>query len=615
MREIRYFILVTCFFGTLFGGQVWACKKSVTLSTDKPLAQQMIKKQTTYKVQSNFDLQGETLIIPENSVLSFEGGSIKNGTVVGHNTTFLGEVKCFTNIRGTFNNKFLKTGWFAIDQTDLTRVLTQCIATNVNEIVVSKGVWLVSEMVYLRSDLTLKGEKDAIVKIDRSKVTGPFSLFRLNGTVLTFEEQYKFENITISDLAFEEEGSNELGRTCIVYFCNAKNVHIFNCRFIDHPSNKYAEYVTAAITHYNCKNCVIEKCYTEYVRLVSYGFCVNCTAKENEGHNSPGTWLESCDGYGLVYEDNVLYENIFPGNSSISQNSKNGIIRNNTIIVNGKEVDSMINIGHSSNNVYENSGDGCVVEGNVIRTEYSKGIIAWGSSKTDGLIIRNNQVYAARNHAIYLSPDIQTVYVSENRLTGHTRDQILVKSGAVMSYIQNNHITIDVPGEKYIPLRLRRNDDKGKAIVKGNTIDNGGRAPANTKDETLIDVAIGECQFIDNTVNDGVHFLNVSPSNMLIKGNIFNNVQNVLWHSNNVPSRPLKRFVATDNSINVNREKVGDYLSFFNLYGECGKAEDIVQIERNKIDYDGANDKVKVYLKDYEMNGSFRETTKDAPHK
>lgn len=45
---------------------------------------------TVYEVRYDFDLQGNTIIMPGNAVLQFKGGSIKNGTIQGNNTLIAG---------------------------------------------------------------------------------------------------------------------------------------------------------------------------------------------------------------------------------------------------------------------------------------------------------------------------------------------------------------------------------------------------------------------------------------------------------------------------------------------------------------------------------------------
>lgn len=60
---------------------------------------------TVYEVRYDFDLQGETIIMPKSSVLQFKGGSIKNGTIQGDSTLIAGyNTGKFTDVEltGTF---------------------------------------------------------------------------------------------------------------------------------------------------------------------------------------------------------------------------------------------------------------------------------------------------------------------------------------------------------------------------------------------------------------------------------------------------------------------------------------------------------------------------------
>lgn len=595
---------------TLGYSSAFACKKDIILNTKQPLSEQMTEKNATYRIKNDFDLSGKTLVLPKGSILAFEGGSFRNGVIVGQQTLLSDKVRCYTDIKGTFKNKELRTEWFTTEPTGLVKVLTQIIATNVNDIIISNGTWLVSQTVDLKSNLTIRGEGNTIIQVDRERVSGPYSLFRVSGTVLTFEKAYKYSDITIKDLSFDENGSNELGRTSILYACNVKNIIVHDCKFIDHASSRYAEYVTAAITLYNCRDCLIERCKTDFVRLVSCGFCIDCCAAHNTGRNSPGTWLECCDGYGIVYEWNEIHENLFPGNSTISQNSRKGIIRNNTIIVNGKEVDSMINIGHSSNNTYVNSGEGCLIEHNTIKTNTSKGIIIWGTGLTKDVVIRDNYIYSKSKNAIFVSDAIPNVNIVGNEIVGNDEGQVLVLIGALESRIESNRISTKSAGVKYIPIRVRRNDKSGSTIIDGNTIDNGGKSPVDKKKETLIDLAVEICHFINNTVNDGVHFLNVCPADVVMAGNVFNEVQNTLWHSNNTDNIPLKSFVARDNTINVNTSVADPYLTLFSINGEQRDGVDerkLVNIYNNKTNIGEDRNKVSVNISRFTRNGKFKE--------
>lgn len=80
----------------------------VILKKNKSLIEQVTEENTIYEIRYSYDLGGETLEMPDNCVLKFEGGLINNGGIKGNNT---GVVAPFQRI---FSNlKF--TGYFFIE--------------------------------------------------------------------------------------------------------------------------------------------------------------------------------------------------------------------------------------------------------------------------------------------------------------------------------------------------------------------------------------------------------------------------------------------------------------------------------------------------------------------
>lgn len=59
------------------------CKKNI-------LTQQMMNCENyKYVIKWDFDLNGKTITVPENCILEFDGGSLKNGTIIGQNTVYI----------------------------------------------------------------------------------------------------------------------------------------------------------------------------------------------------------------------------------------------------------------------------------------------------------------------------------------------------------------------------------------------------------------------------------------------------------------------------------------------------------------------------------------------
>lgn len=101
---------------------------------------------TVYVITYDFDLKGEEITVPEGCVLEFEGGSLRNGTIVGDGTSFVGKIK-FINIvfLGIFNQKVIKTKWFTYDsgndQTLFDTIEVICNNRIINEVYFEKRTY------------------------------------------------------------------------------------------------------------------------------------------------------------------------------------------------------------------------------------------------------------------------------------------------------------------------------------------------------------------------------------------------------------------------------------------------------------------------------------------
>lgn len=67
---------------------------------------------TIYEIRYDFDLNGNTISIPDNCELKFIGGSLKNGTINFNNTLLSGDIKIKTNILGNIRNGDIYPEWF-----------------------------------------------------------------------------------------------------------------------------------------------------------------------------------------------------------------------------------------------------------------------------------------------------------------------------------------------------------------------------------------------------------------------------------------------------------------------------------------------------------------------
>lgn len=131
-------------------GRVYLRKNIVTLEgTGKNiLTQAMVNTANTiYHIQYDYDLNGETITIPEGCLLEFEGGSLGNGSVNANELNVISNGKCFNNIKfvgACKNRSYVNLSWF-IDKyptstqdlsIDNTNDFKMCVSSGAHNIVV-----------------------------------------------------------------------------------------------------------------------------------------------------------------------------------------------------------------------------------------------------------------------------------------------------------------------------------------------------------------------------------------------------------------------------------------------------------------------------------------------
>lgn len=87
------------------------------LRKNKPLSKQLQKKHAIYEIKYNYDLHGETVLIPSDCILKFEGGHIINGKLVFDNTIIESSYKeVFDDIEveGSIANNDVWLSWWKL---------------------------------------------------------------------------------------------------------------------------------------------------------------------------------------------------------------------------------------------------------------------------------------------------------------------------------------------------------------------------------------------------------------------------------------------------------------------------------------------------------------------
>lgn len=201
-----------------FSGKGYKILRKNIIDGKNVLSQDVINDENTiYEIRYDFDLQTETINIPNNSILKFNGGSINNGIINGNNTFLRGEVSCLYNISliGTYVNNELYANWYKLyidGATDDTKQLRLACSSTIPTIILPVGKMLITDYIF-KTD-KIKSIKGSIIENmqnsqGRHLTTLIFDNENIeNGLIISdstnTSRRFNIENI---DVEFVKEGS------------------------------------------------------------------------------------------------------------------------------------------------------------------------------------------------------------------------------------------------------------------------------------------------------------------------------------------------------------------------------------------------------------------------
>lgn len=285
---------------------------------------------TRYIIRYNYNLNENTWEVPENSILVFEGGSIKNGCIKGNNTTIVNDNPTIfdldVTLKGSFTNDYLTPDMFGIDENDASPYLNKAIVESYN---IGKGTKLLnkeyqlSTPIYFQRNTTLYSECGATLHYSGEgyclNVVSPDGKTHMYPTIrnislsgngknngIVIQKSRKgglFEDISFQgfNIAIQHSDSNpdnqswlttfnrlifRNNKTGISLLDNSNGVHIINSFFINGED---------AIKIYFCSNVSISKCEIE---------------------NHTGIPIQIERGHNILIEDNYFENNATESNPS-----------------------------------------------------------------------------------------------------------------------------------------------------------------------------------------------------------------------------------------------------------------------------------------------------------
>lgn len=335
------------------------------------LTQEMISdSNTVYEIRYDFDLNGQEIVIPENCVLQFEGGSFNNGTlnfndsiIKNLNTNF---INCL--VSGNIKNEKLKLEWFSKE--NISYYLQFLIGiSDSRTIYISSGVYYLENTINIYSDITIigdnSGEKDGgtIGTIITSN-EGLSALF-------SSENNSKNYNIRIENISFN---GNKLVNSAILLNSDrsgvVSNIFLFNCTFLGFNGialyYKYGWIGTIEKCNFwdNNQACFLQDAVnsTRIIRTVvsrnKYGIVIaegnsitisECTIEQNKCF---GIFLGM--GRGVVISNNYFENNCLDGFLYKEYNIKSDIILSNSPLYNSDNFSSIPKLENYNDCISEN---------------------------------------------------------------------------------------------------------------------------------------------------------------------------------------------------------------------------------------------------------------------
>lgn len=124
---------------------------------------------TIYIIQYDYDLQGETITVPEGCVLDFQGGSLRNGMIIGNNTAITAALTKILGLdielKGLWNVIEAYPEWFGAKgdgEEDDTQYIQKCI-TSFNRLDLKSNNYYISNTITCDVGISIYGNNKTIL--------------------------------------------------------------------------------------------------------------------------------------------------------------------------------------------------------------------------------------------------------------------------------------------------------------------------------------------------------------------------------------------------------------------------------------------------------------------
>lgn len=351
------------------------------------LAGLFTKANKTYIIRHDYDLNGDTLNIPEGCVLKFKKGKIKNGTII-LNDTYLEGKKGLNNVKllGTCSNSVLNSDLFTLDKngaTDNSVDVQSMFNIGVDSIVFSKGSYSFSNIHVGSVSINANGSTFVSTLVsDGFAVIN--NIFVANNTA-----HFKLYNAIIKG---QKDGSPRIQQIILspVDLTNVIDVEIRNCAFKELRYSCYQAYAEGlydyrgvSLSCHGCKNVLVESC--EFFDMM------------------PSEWIWIAPSASGTWDD---VENVWLRNNYF-HNPKDDFVRSNTPVnvfsKNVVFVRNLLEYQKYAGSAFNLQSRNVIVHDNVVRNSWFKSIVdvcEYGDFCNDYVAVYNNDFSAYNSQAV-----------------------------------------------------------------------------------------------------------------------------------------------------------------------------------------------------------------------
>lgn len=189
--------------------------RTIVLCPDSDLQKQLIYDNVTYLIQNEFNLDGQTIYLPNKSVLSFFGnGQFFNGTICGNQSKINAKQRLILNniqVEGTWNNEIVFSEWVNLNENSgscnfaFSCLMKLCEGNTFTHFYMQEGIYYV-EALYRSAPILLPSNvywhNKATIKMLPNDLDW-YNIVYIN----------KSDNVTIDGGSFVGDALNHIGNT------------------------------------------------------------------------------------------------------------------------------------------------------------------------------------------------------------------------------------------------------------------------------------------------------------------------------------------------------------------------------------------------------------------